>query len=81
MQTQEELIREIHNEVTIIKTVLLGAPNSDDKGLIGEIKDIKKNYYELNHRVGRLSKTVWILIGILAGSGVLGAGLWNLLAR
>ena len=70
-------IRETHDEVIKLKTVLLGA--NGHEGLLGEIKAIKTDVKDLNNRQQKLIKTVWTLIGTLAGSGVLAGGIWSLI--
>lgn len=75
----KELLEKTHDTVIELKTILVGMPDSEDKGLVGELKDLKTDVKELNCRHRRLSRNFWILIGILAGSGVLGSGLWGLL--
>lgn len=76
---QRELLEEIHKTVTILSVTLLGTPGTADEGLVGEYKKLNSNLNDLNHRHRRLSKTVWTLIGVLAGTGVIGTSLYNLL--
>ena len=75
-----DCVEKLHRDVLEIKTTLIGIPDSADSGLLGEIKQIKLNGYNLNHRVRRLSQKFWLLVGILAGSGVIGSGLYQLLS-
>jgi len=62
--TKEESrkLEETHDAVMQVKTVLLGA-NGDD-GLVGEVKRVTRSHYNLK-------RVVWILIGFLAGAGIL----------
>ena len=77
--TQRQLIEKTHDTVVELKTVLLGVPGTADKGVVGEIKQIKLNANSLNNRHNKLSRTVYILIGVLIGSGILGGGIYTLL--
>ncbi len=70
MDTEEQL-KQISKDVIEIKTVLLGVPNSEDSGLVGDLKDLRTRH-------NKLSQKFWILVAFLAGSGVLGAGIWGL---
>ncbi len=56
-----------------LKTCLLGAGGADT-GLVGEVKNIKLNHQALERKHYKLSKTFWIVVGILVGSGVISAG-------
>ncbi len=71
MKTQKQLIEEI-NEVTIeLRVVLLGVPNTEDKGMAGDIKELKNQLLRQN---GRIRKNTLGLIGLgsfLVGLGVL----------
>ncbi len=71
MPELEEQLKQISDDVIEIKTVLLGVPNSEDTGLVGDLKDLRKRH-------NKLSQKFWILVAFLAGSGVLGAGIWGL---
>ena len=68
---ERQILSEIKEDVTTIKTVLLGVPDTEDTGVVGDVKNLYKRH-------NKLSKVVWILIAFLAGSGVLGAGIWGL---
>lgn len=78
-KTQRQMIQETHQTVIQLSTVLLGVPDTEDTGLVGEVKAIKVDVRSLNGRQRKLSKNFWILIGVLVGSGVLGSGIWSLL--
>ena len=45
--TNRTLLEETHNTVTQLRTVLLGVPNTDDRGLVGEVKQIKTDVNEV----------------------------------
>ena len=70
--TERELqaIQETHDIVIEIKTVLLG--KNGDEGLCGDVKYLQKDH-------ARLKQTVGILIGVLAGSGVITGATWGIL--
>ena len=72
MPNQKQLIQEIHETVTILKTVLLGVPGTEDNGLVGKVDEVHRSHY-------RLKRNFYILIGVLVGSGILGTGIWGLL--
>ena len=71
-KSPQELLEETHDNVMKISTALFGVPNTDDKGLCGEVRNLKKDYYSFKN------KTL-IIVGILVGSGVLGVGVYQLL--
>ena len=67
-KTQRQMIEETHATMIQLRTVLLGAENSDDKGLVGDVK---------NHddRITGVSRRTWVILGILiASSALLGNG-------
>jgi len=70
-------LEQVYNEVIIVKTVLLGVPNSDDKGLIGEVEKVNEHLGRLNTKVQNntlfISKLKGILIVLGAGGGSIGA--------
>ncbi len=73
----KSLIGEVHQAV-------LGVPDSDDKGLVGDVKELVKTVKEQNSRIRknevRISRIVGILIGmsVLGGTGI-GLGVKTLL--
>jgi len=75
---EKELIQITHDTVIELRTILLGVPNTDDTGLVGEIKQLKVDVGRLYSRQQRLSKNYWMLVGILIGLGVLGTGIYNI---
>ena len=64
-------LEQVYNEVIIVKTVLLGVPDTDDKGLIGEVKKVTERLDKLNNKVQNNTLFISRLKGILI---VLGAG-------
>lgn len=77
VKTQRELIQELHQGI-------YGIPDTEEKGLIGDVKDLVTAVGNQNKRVRiteiHISRIKGILIGvgILGGSGA-GLGLWMLL--
>ena len=74
MQTEGKLpplreeVAEIKLMVSEIRTVLLGIPDSEERGFCGEVKELSKSHYDLR-------KTVYTVIAFMVGSGLLtGAG-------
>lgn len=63
---EREALDEIQKRTTEVSTVLLGVDGSP--GLVDEVKELAKGY-------GKLKRNFWLLVGILAGSGVIGGGL------
>ena len=78
-KTQKEMIQEIHQTTIQQRTVLLGVPGTDDKGLVGEVKDVKLKVNSVARSHGKLKRNFWLLVGALAGSGAIGGGIWSLL--
>jgi len=65
----QKKIDETHDKVIEISIVLLGT-NGDD-GMCGDMKRITESHY-------KLKRNFWILVAFLAGSGVLGSGIWGI---
>lgn len=72
--TNRALLEETHDTVTQLKTVLVGIPGTDDKGLVGEVKSTKNDINALHSRHRKLDLRVWILIAVLTASGAISAG-------
>ena len=68
MPTQKEMIEKTYKRVNEIGDCLFGVEGSEDKGLVGEVKLLKKDYYSFKNRA-------LIIFGILVGSGALAGGL------
>lgn len=77
----EEQIQETHDTVVTIKAVLLGVPDTDDTGLVGDVKSLAEQHNTLDSKHHKLSRNFWILVAALGGSGVLGGGIWGLLQQ
>lgn len=73
-KTQKQMIQETHDDMVEIKTVLVGIPNTGDKGLVGEVKDIKLNVRSNTRSIGRIK----VILAAIIGSGALGTGIWQL---
>ena len=65
---ERQKLDETHDSIIRIE-VLLG---NGDKGLCEDVRRLANSHY-------RLKKNYWVLVSFLAGSGVLGGGLWALL--
>ena len=70
-ENEIESIRETHDTVIRVATVLLGT--NGDNGLVGDVKRIGESHF-------KLKRNFWILVSFLAGSGVLGGSLWAIFA-
>lgn len=79
-KTQKQLIQEIHSTSLETRTVLLGVPGTSDGGLVKEVLNNKKEMRDIGKSHGKLKRTVWWLIGMLVGSGVIGASTYGLLS-
>lgn len=64
-KTQKQLIQEVHQG-------LYGVKGTADKGLTGDFKDLVIELKKINGRVSRNSRLVFIMVGALIASGVLG---------
>lgn len=70
-KTQNEMI-------TALYTVTMGVPNTDDRGIVGDVKDIKREQKEIKEEIRRVngcvgSNTAWrkafcFIIPMLAGA-------------
>ena len=78
MPNSKEQLKQVCEDTVKIKTVLLGIPNTTEKGLAGDIKDIKEYLTIVDKKYNKLSQKFYILVSFLAGSGVLGIGVWGI---
>ena len=69
--TPEEAIYDIRERMVRMETVLIGVPDTDDKGLVGTVKENTSNLDASRKKVGKLEIRLWILIAFLVGSGIL----------
>jgi len=72
-----QILQETHKTVIELKVVLLGI--NGDEGLIGKVNELSASHNCLREKHNRLSKSFWIVVGFLVGTGVLGTGIWGLL--
>jgi len=77
-KSQRQLIQETHQSVSMLTTVLLGVPGTDDTGLVGEVKQIKLNMKEQWKSHSKLSMRVWILWGAILAIAVIASGIVTL---
>lgn len=61
---RDDLIKETHQ-------ALLGIKGTEDKGLVGDFKNLSKSHYNLR-------RNFWYLVGVLTGLGIIGGGLYGL---
>ena len=64
---RDQMLQEVHQGIW-------GVKGTEDKGLMGDFKELKEAVKEQNGRHHKLSKKVNILIGALVGSGLLTGG-------
>jgi len=78
MADNDKLLQETHDTVVELKTALLGIPGTDDKGLVGDFKEFRKNTNtdidRLYRKHNRLSVRVWIFIILAISSGAISIG-------
>jgi hypothetical protein len=73
---QEQMLAETHQTVTQLKTILIGM--NGDQGLVGEVKCVKREVETLGSKHDKLSRSFWLLVGVLTGSGVIAGGVWGI---
>jgi len=67
-KSDRQLFEETHSTVIELKTVLLGVSGTSNGGLVKQVNDVCKSH-------GRLKRNFYLLLGILAGSGIIGVGI------
>ncbi len=65
-KAEKEIITKTHDKVTELTAILLGSRG--DNGLIGDVRRLANSHYKLR-------RNFWLLVGVLVGSGVIGAGI------
>jgi len=65
MKTSEQLIQELHQGI-------YGIPNTDEKGLCGDVKELIQIVKLQNFRIRKTEKRIAYIWGILVGVGVIG---------
>ena len=83
MATEKELKEQTREKIELLYQAIVGIKeNPEDNGLIGEVKDISKKLDIVNGRTRAnetRSKVNQAIIGIIIGSGGIGAGITKLL--
>ena len=67
-KTQEQLIWEVHQG-------MFGVEGSDDKGFVGDVKEIKKDVKDQNGRIARVEGKIKYIYGLIAGAALAGGGI------
>ena len=70
--TPEEAIFDVRERMVRMETLLVGVPDTADKGLVGKVNDNCEEMDATRKKVGKLEIRFWILIAFLVGSGALG---------
>ncbi len=70
MTKYEKIINEVHQAV-------LGVKDTDDKGMVGDLKELKGHVKKQNGRITRLEITVASLVTALTGAGILDATIFH----
>ncbi len=70
-KTQKQLTQEIWQG-------MYGIDGTEDKGFLGDFKELKEEVKEINGRVNKLSTRLKVLYAFLGGLGILGGGLWGI---
>jgi len=66
-KTQKKMIQEVHQG-------LFGVEGTDDKGLVGDVKELEKYVRTQNSRVTKMEGKQKLVYGLIIGAGVLGCG-------
>ncbi len=61
---RDKMIQETHDQVNTLTTVLLGVPDTDEKGLVGKVNDVCEAH-------AKLKTVVFWIIGILGSAGII----------
>lgn len=64
-KTQKEMTQEVHQG-------MFGVEGTEDNGLVGDFKDLVGELRKINGRVSRNSRLIFISVGVLTGTGILG---------
>ena len=64
-KTEKQLIQELHQG-------LYGIPNTEEKGLCGDVKELVKEVRNQNTRIRKNEKKIAYIWGILVGLGIAG---------
>ena len=72
LDAQGEKLNEVYVNIGEIRTVLLGVPSTQNGGIVGTVNGLRKDHE-------KLKQTVWVVIAVLAGSGILGISIAQVL--
>ena len=64
-KSPEQMTQETYDKVNQIWNAFFGVKNTNDKGMLGEFQELRKDYF-------KFKRTVLIVFSFLVGSGVLG---------
>jgi len=64
MTKYEKIINEVHQAV-------LGVPKTEDKGMVGDLRELKNHVKSQNGRITKLEIGLCSLVTLLAGMGIL----------
>lgn len=67
-KTQEQLVQETHQG-------MFGVPGTEDKGLVGDVREIKREVKATNSRVAKLENKQRYMWGVMVGAAGLGGGM------
>ena len=67
-KSQEQLIWEVHQG-------MFGVEGSDDKGLVGDMKETKADVKNQNGRVTKVEGKIRYIYGMIVGAAVAGGGI------
>lgn len=76
-KTQSDMIKETHDTVIKLNTVLLGT--NGDNGLCGDVKRVFKMLELQEKEHNKLKLVVYSFIGLIMGSGVITGGVFGIL--
>ena len=60
-----------------ILTVLVGMPGTEEKGMAGDLAELRTHVHKANGRVGKLEIGLASLVSILTGAGILDATVFH----
>ena len=68
---RDELLVGLHTTITEVKTAVVGIAGTDERGMAGDIKEIKDTLKKQNGRIARNRNGLIALTAFLCGLGVL----------
>ena len=71
---ENKQLEELTRKVDRIYQGLFGVSETEDKGMCGKVKELEAGYATLN-------RNYWILVALLTGLGIIGGGIWGLIAK